>query len=346
MTYTKSLMWGENIRNKDELRAETIRGYVREINVLHQLRNLPEPIDLKDKKSPIGLLIHNLQQEEDVARRRNPVTPEMAVALIQRGQRAELTSKDALIRDLIIISSEMGPRAAEVVQTTRSRPDVHQYPSGKTVIKSICRDWFTCYDKNKRRVLNPIKRRKAVQDIEIAWKIQKNCRNGDKGWYTRTRCPGKLKVVEALINMFDRAVQLGPPNHLPLAVYRNDKGVVRYLTRDELTKAIRKAAKEAHGDMTKNELSLLSCHSLRVWAAVLLHEAGKDGDYIKIRLRWVSEAYRVYLRNTRTSAKLHNEALREVFHKIIGELDKESLPETVDYQAKEDVDMGDYIDPE
>ena len=98
--------------------------------------------------------------------------------------------------------------------------------------------------------------------------------------------------------------------------------------------------------MPKSELSLLSCHSLQVWAAVLLHEAGKDGDYIKIRLRWVSEAYRVYLRNTRTSARLHNDALRDVFHKIIGELDKESLPKTLDYQAEEDEDMGDYIDPE
>ena len=48
---------------------------------------------------------------------------------------------------------------------------------------------------------------------------------------------------------------------------------------------------------------------LRVYACVLLHEAGKDGPYIKLRLRWLSNCFEVYLRNTDKIRAQHNDAL-------------------------------------
>ena len=57
------------------------------------------------------------------------------------------------------------------------------------------------------------------------------------------------------------------------------------------------------------ELSNYSSHSLRVTAAVLLHQARKYPDYIKIRLKWVSNAFQEYLRNTETIMKQHVKAL-------------------------------------
>ena len=63
-------------------------------------------------------------------------------------------------------------------------------------------------------------------------------------------------------------------------------------------------------NITDEELSLYSCHSIRVTACVLLHEAGKDGTYIKLRLRWKSECFQIYLRNTATIRAQHTEALR------------------------------------
>ena len=50
----------------------------------------------------------------------------------------------------------------------------------------------------------------------------------------------------------------------------------------------------------------------RVKAAVLLHEAGKDGTYIKLRIRWLSDCFEVYLRNTPTICAQHNTALQGV----------------------------------
>ena len=41
-----------------------------------------------------------------------------------------------------------------------------------------------------------------------------------------------------------------------------------------------------------------SSHSIRVWAVVLLDEAGMNPDFIKYRLCWMGDLYRLYLRDT------------------------------------------------
>ena len=44
---------------------------------------------------------------------------------------------------------------------------------------------------------------------------------------------------------------------------------------------IRRAVKEVYPDISREELLLYSCHSVRVWACVELYEAGKLPDFIK-----------------------------------------------------------------
>ena len=68
-------------------------------------------------------------------------------------------------------------------------------------------------------------------------------------------------------------------------------------------------AKQLYPPMTDKELSRFTMHSMRVLAAVLLHEAGKDVDFLKVRLRWLSESHRLYLRNTKKLAAQHMEAI-------------------------------------
>jgi hypothetical protein len=46
-----------------------------------------------------------------------------------------------------------------------------------------------------------------------------------------------------------------------------------------------------------DELKWYSAHSLRVRACVLLNKAGKLPDYIKKRLRWLGDSFRMYLRD-------------------------------------------------
>ena len=63
-------------------------------------------------------------------------------------------------------------------------------------------------------------------------------------------------------------------------------------------------------------MKLISTHSIRVYACTLLHETGKDGPYIKLRLRWLSNCFEVYLRNTDTITAQHTQALSAVHNKM------------------------------
>jgi len=49
---------------------------------------------------------------------------------------------------------------------------------------------------------------------------------------------------------------------------------------------------------------------MRVWACVLLDKAEKSPDYIKKRLRWIRDSFRMYLRDTQVIQDQHREALR------------------------------------
>jgi hypothetical protein len=343
--YVESIILGENCRNKDLIRAATVRGYAKEVNKIFELRNLPPPINMGSKECPIYTLIYNLEQEENIAKRRKPITEAMAARFIQRGERAHFLSKEALASDITVMNREFGARAAEFLQTTPFKVDQHEYPSGRKVNKAMGRSWFTAYDKYDRVIKDPVRDRKKVTYIMITWLIQKNRRNGEECYFYENEKCLRLCAVNAILNMFERAQKLGQAETDPMCVYSDKKERMRYLTRQEMTDYIRSVAKELYPHMTKADLAYYSCHSFRVWAAVLLHEAGKNGDYIKIRLRWVSEAYRVYLRNTKNTAKLHNVAVEENAQRI--DFSLANLPDTLDdnwVTDDEDSDMQDYSD--
>ena len=58
-----------------------------------------------------------------------------------------------------------------------------------------------------------------------------------------------------------------------------------------------------------DDLTRFICHSIRVGACVVLHEASQSPDVIKVRLRWCSDAYQMYLRITPKLALLHTQAV-------------------------------------
>jgi hypothetical protein len=55
-------------------------------------------------------------------------------------------------------------------------------------------------------------------------------------------------------------------------------------------------------------------HSVRVWAVVLLDEAGMNSDFIKSRLRWMGDLYRLYLRDTGVLQAKHISALERALN--------------------------------
>ena len=70
----------------------------------------------------------------------------------------------------------------------------------------------------------------------------------------------------------------------PLGVFQTNSDNTVYLTSDMITKYYRYVTRIVSPTISDAELRIFSCCSARVMAAVLLHEVGKDGAYIKLRI--------------------------------------------------------------
>ena len=80
-----------------------------------------------------------------------------------------------------------------------------------------------------------------------------------------------------------------------------------------------------------------------------LDEVGNQPDFIKKRLRWVGESYRVYLRDTNEINEQHRDPLKAsleatmtIIEHVEGAVLEELLPE--DAHQAEEYEAGDYFD--
>ena len=98
-------------------------------------------------------------------------------------------------------------------------------------------------------------------------------------------------------------------NTEPMAVFSNQRGRPKFIT-DALVNSLLREAASATLNLKQGhpELQLWSTHSIRVTAANLLYRQQLSDNYIMTRLRWVSNAFPVYLRNTVHSADEHSKA--------------------------------------
>lgn len=83
---------------------------------------------------------------------------------------------------------------------------------------------------------------------------------------------------------------------------------------------IHRAIEIVNPTMPKEERQKYSAHSLRVWACVLLDQAKKPPSFIKQRLRWLGESYRLYLRDTLHQSQSHRDALSDNTEAIMSAL--------------------------
>lgn len=141
----------------------------------------------------------------------------------------------------------------------------------------------------------------------ITWRTQKNGTKNEAIWYARNKDDTSRCVVQALLRIRLRAQVLNIPVTYPLAVYQNDRSFALINNR-HIEHTLQTAARRVHNISDKKKLSRYSSHSYRVMACVLLDTAGKSTDFIKFRLRWKSDAFKMYTRHTQKFAALHNAA--------------------------------------
>ena len=103
---------------------------------------------------------------------------------------------------------------------------------------------------------------------------------------------------------------------MPLGLYKRKKYKSIYLTGNKIAELLLKAVKSVRPDTTTEKLKQYSAH-LRVWACVLLKEAGLLPNYIKKRLHWLGDSFRMYLQDTSAIQSQHVDALREASQEVM-----------------------------
>ena len=327
-------------------RSKTVKGYVESINILFKLRGFPIPVDLSDKNNMCTKLIDALETEEVIAKQRNPITNEMFASMEKSARQSQQDSAISVIFDFFCLIRITGFRIAEYGQTTQTKVDMHEYPSGNSVVKAFLpTDWTFKNDKGrliKIHSLGSDANNVTPNEVKIIFRIQKNRQNGQPITITADHDHPTICPVRAAYRIFLRAKRLGQADDQPMAIFVNNYGQTKYLTGSKIAEILQSLAKATHPDMTPDKISRISSHSGRVWAVVLLDEAGKSPDFIKSRLRYMGDSYRFYLRDTSVIQHQHIEALKtnsDLITKLLGP-NHSILPDTVPI----DYDMGIYND--
>ena len=140
---------------------------------------------------------------------------------------------------------------------------------------------------------------------------QKNNDNGQRLTYWCRSGSTWMCPTQASIDIICHGDRLGTPHGHPIAVYLDaSSGKQRQITSSEVATFLRHVADKTFNIPTQHpNLKSWSCHSVRVTAANLLHPDWFSDLYIKNRLRWCSDTFLMYLRNTFYTALQHTNVI-------------------------------------
>ena len=227
--------------------------------------------------------------------------------------------------------------------------DYHVYPSGRQVIKAFIANDFQFIDVTGQVITGLTDTSIDVVDrVHVTWRIQKNRQNNQKVTLLCDKANPTICPVLAALRLVLRARCLSQLDSMPGACYLK-KDALAYLTGSRIALHFRAAAKAVRPNISKDEEQQYSAHSLRVWACAILDKAGKSPDYIKKRLCWMGDSFRMYLRDTHVIQDQHREALRassEEVMDLVSALPADILRLSIMSKetAGKEEDMGVYYD--
>lgn len=324
--YLQSVRLGNNFYNKQSVRSGTLRGYAEAVNRLFSLRGMPLPYDPDNKCNDSTAAISNLADEETIALQREPLTEEMAAECIRSGKQAHQDSAESLTANIVCLARYIGPRLSEYAQAQQKKITYHTWGSGTKIVRSWIPQDFKFYDKNgddihlHRRSSDEIfNLYQTMHYMKIIWRIQKNRKNGQSIKLPVDKNHTDLCPVYNALQIVMRKVRLDHQNmDTPVCVYANrNSSSPLYLTGSKVKKFIQDAIDKVNPTMSDEDRQKYSAHSLRVWACVLLDQAKKPPSFIKQRLRWQGDSYRLYLRDTLHQSHSHRDALSANTNEII-----------------------------
>ena len=266
-----------------------------------------------------------------------------AETALELAKKNPLNSIEAVVADWFIFIRITGLHCAEYAQKTQSTFDEHEYPSGKRVIKAFIPTDWKFYDSSGAIIrIHTLKGdlQEFPKKVKVTFRIQKNRQNGQSITLVADDDHPDICPVQAAYRIFLRSKRLGQSDSEPMGVFVNKFGITRYLTGNKIQEVLRSIVSVVHPDLTEDEIKRFSSHSGRVWALVLLDEAGMSPVFMTSRLRWMGDSYKLYLRDTSVLQQQHVDALSKESDEVTRLLgsNRDILPNIVPL----DDEMGEY----
>ncbi len=166
----------ENLMLDNNSCSKTVKGYTESINTLFRLRGFPVPVDLSDKNNMCTQLIDALENEEVIAKQRDPITNEMFANMKKLARESSSDSAISTIFDYFCLIRITGFRIAEYGKTMQTKVDMHEYPSGNLVVKAFLPiDWVFKNEKGHLIKIHSLDvNTVAPSKVKITFRIQKN----------------------------------------------------------------------------------------------------------------------------------------------------------------------------
>lgn len=311
--FAVSLVRGETIQSK-RIRYATIRNYVKAAAGLHRDRDLPSPHGAPTNY--ITIVLNAVQKFEKQPNRREMIHDEMIHHLEAIRSSYAPDSLEAALIDWIYLGRFAGYRSIEWCQTKQREYLKIDHPNweGPRAYAFIADD-FQFYNAQKQ----PLSDLANTTLLDIAYftlrfRKQKNNRNYEMIPYYADSSSPAFCPVAAAFRIRQRASRLLTPDDEPIGVYLSTKGKYSsqrcYITAKQVASFLQAVATVVF-KLGKSDASLSrwTSHSIRVTACNLLHRQGFSDTYIQTRLRWRSNAFLDYLRNTLYTAAAHTKAL-------------------------------------
>ena len=311
--FAVSLIRGETIQGRN-IRYATVRNYVSAAVGLHVDRQLPSPH--LAHVNYIIMVLKAIQKFEKQPNRRDMVHDEMVYQIEADRNHYSKDSIESALTDWVYLGRFVGFRGIEWCQTTQRRFLEINHPNwdGPKSYAFISED-FTFYTASRIKVSTLTTTTIITIDyVVIRFRKQKNNRNYEIIPYFRdvkkpTFCP-----VAAAIRIHLRAIRLHVKPEEPIGVFHcqhgRHAGLRCYITKQQVATFLQSIAMTVfHLNTTDKILNRWTSHSIRVTACNLLHRQGMSDTYIQSRLRWTSNAFLGYLRNTLYTAAAHTKAL-------------------------------------
>jgi len=280
----------------------------------------PDPTTLHKRYTFAPLLSDVLKEYKrwyQMPNRREPITLPMLDYWYNLSQSAHEDSFQAAFFDWMVLGIHAGFRKSEWCQDTYNYKLFNQIALNPDhTSKAFVSSDFSLHN---GRTSTPSSDSKSLDEtyqyIEIKWRFQKNGDNGQTISFAHDEKNPTFSPVLAAQRILKRAQRLNLPLNMPLAIYKNTSpgghSPFSFIDHHSVELQLKSCARKVLKLTKIVDIARFTSHSLRVGACVLLHENGADTLLIKSRLRWRSDSFMNYLRNTLLLAKQHADFLRK-----------------------------------